>query len=116
MKESKNEKVQQFLEGMLTVDDEQHKILQKLRSIVFDLHPRTEERMMYGGIMFSLQEDYAGIFARKNHVSFEFGIGFKMKDPDKMLEGGGKYRRHLKIKSLSDIKEKNVEFFVEQAV
>ncbi|MDX1700014.1 MAG: DUF1801 domain-containing protein, partial [Melioribacteraceae bacterium] len=76
----------------------------------------TEEKMMYGGIMFSLTEDYAGIFARKNHVSFEFGNGFKMNDPNKVLEGGGKYRRYLKLRSLTDIKDKEVEFFVEQAV
>ena len=32
------------------------------------------------------------------------------------LEGTGQYRRHLKIKLLSEIKEKTVDFFVKQVV
>jgi hypothetical protein len=88
MKKSKDENVQKFL----------------------------DESMMYGGIMFSLDEDFGGIFVRKNHISFEFGNGYTMKDPDKLLEGTGKFRRHLKIIAFSDIEDKKVEFFVRQAV
>ena len=39
-----------------------------------------------------------------------------MKDPNKLLEGKGKYRRHLKIKCKEDIEHKDVAFFVKQAV
>ncbi len=114
MKKSKDEKVRKFLEEIMMFNDEQFNILQKLREIVFKIHPKTNERMMYGGIMFALEEDFGGIFVRKNHISFEFGNGFSMKDPDQLLEGAGKFRRHLKIKSFSDINDKNVEFFVRQ--
>lgn len=116
MKKSKDDKVQKFLEEIMMFNDEQFNILQKLREIVFKIHPKTNERMMYGGIMFTLEEDFGGIFVRKNHISFEFGNGFTMKDPDKLLEGTGQFRRHLKIKSLLDVKNKKVEFFVKQAV
>ncbi len=44
--------------------------------------------------MFSLDEDFGGLFVRKRHISFEFGKGFLMDDPNKILEGKGKYRRH----------------------
>ena len=37
-----------------------------------------------------------------------------MKDPDNILEGTGKFRRHLKIRSFSDIKNKKVDLFVKQ--
>ena len=78
-------------------------------------YPKVNERMMYGGIMFSMEdEDFGGIFAYKKHISFEFGEGYKFKDPDKLLEGGGKFRRHLKIKTLKDVSNKNVKFFVAQ--
>ncbi len=69
---------------------------------------------MYGGIMFSLDGDLGGLFVRKNHISFEFTEGFLMNDPKGMLEGKGKYRRHLKIRTLADIANKDVEFFVKQ--
>ncbi len=116
MKKSKNEKVQEFLDEIMRVDDEKFNMLQILREIVFSNYPKTDERMMYGGIMFSLEDDFGGLFLRKNHISFEFINGFSMNDPKKLLEGTGKFRRHLKIRSLADIKDKEVEFFVKQAV
>ena len=36
-------------------------------------------------------------------------------DPDKYLEGDGKYRRHLKIINKKDIKSKKVESYINQA-
>jgi len=116
MKKSKNEQVQKFLDETNLIDGDKHKILQKLREIVLDIHKTVNERMMYGGIMFSLEKDFGGIFVSKNHISFEFSFGYKMNDKKKLLEGTGKFRRHLKIKSLSDIKGKDVVFFVKQAV
>lgn len=116
MEKSKNEKVQKHLEEIMMFNDEQFNILQKLREIVFKVYPKTNERIMYGGIMFSLNNDFSGIFVRKNHISFEFINGVIMNDPDKLLEGNGKFRRHLKIRSLSDIYDKNVSFFVKQSV
>jgi len=66
--------------------------------------------------MFSLEEDFGGLFVYKSHISFEFSMGVNMKDPKHELEGKGKFRRHLKIKSLQDIKDKNVQFYVNQIV
>ena len=116
MKKSKNKQVQKFLDEIEEFDIEKFRILQKLRKIVFTDYPKTNERIMYGGIMFSLGEDFGGLFVRKNHISFEFGSGIFMNDPHKVLEGTGKLRRHLKIGSLADIEDKKVDFFVKQVV
>ena len=95
-------------------DDEKFNILVKLREIVFNNYPETNERIMYGGIMFSLEDDFGGLFVSKNHISFEFSNGFRMDDPKNLLEGTGKFRRHLKIKSFDGIEDKDVQFFVKQ--
>ena len=116
MQSSINEQVETFLQDLLMFDSEKFEILQKLRKIVFSNFPKTNERMMYGGIMFSLKDDFGGLFVRKKHISFEFVSGVYMDDPDKILEGTGKFRRHLKIRSLADIKDKNVDFFVKQSL
>ncbi|MCH8033150.1 MAG: DUF1801 domain-containing protein [Bacteroidetes bacterium] len=117
MKKSKNEKVQKFLDEIIMIDGEKFITLNAMREIVFNTHPKTDERIMYGGIMFSLDtEDFGGLFARKNHISFEFSKGSIMKDPNKLLEGSGKFRRHLKIKSKEDVRNKDVDFFIKQAV
>ena len=117
MKKSKNEKVQKFLDEIIMIDGEKFITLNAMREIVFSTHPKTDERIMYGGIMFSLNnEDFGGLFVRKNHISLEFSKGFIMKDPNKLLEGSGKFRRHLKIKSKEDVRNKDVDFFIKQAV
>ena len=114
---SKNEKVQDFLDGIMMIDADKYNYLIEMRDIVFNIYPKTNERMMYGGILFSLDsEDFSGLFVRQKHISFEFGKGFLMKDPDKLLEGSGKFRRHLKIRTKEDIKIKKVEYFVRQAL
>jgi len=116
MTKSKDERVQKFLNEIKEFDVKKSEILQKLRKMVFTQYPKVDERMMYGGIMFSLKDDFGGLFVSKNHVSFEFSNGYKMNDPKRILEGTGKFRRHLKIRSLADIDEKKASFFVKQTV
>ncbi len=50
-------------------------------------------------------EDFGGIFVRKEHLSFEFGLDINMSNSDNLLEGKGKFRRHLKLRNSSDIKK-----------
>jgi len=114
VKKPKDERVRKFLEDIGDADSERLKILEKLREIVFARFPGVSERIMYGGIMFSLDEDFGGLFVYKNHISFEFSLGALMKDPEKLLEGGGKLRRHLKIRIIENVEDKTVSFFVGQ--
>lgn len=111
---SNDEKVRAFLKDLEKTKPEQFAIVSELRAIVFEHYPDIAERIMYGGIMFSLGEDFGGIFAYKQHISFEFSEGYQMQDPEKKLEGKGKLRRHLKIHSLADIEAKKLAFFVAQ--
>lgn len=112
---SANKEVQVFIEKLGNTDSVKHQIIEASRKLVFENYSNTTERMMYGGILFSLEEDFGGVFAYKNHVSFEFSIGYQFNDPEKLLEGNGKYRRHVKIKSLDEVNTKRLDFFVKQA-
>ncbi len=115
--EVSDKRIQGFLDDLAAIKAHQFEIVQSCRGLVFELSPEVEERMMYGGIMFSLKsEDFGGVFASKNHVSFEFNRGFELQDPNGFLEGKGKFRRHLKLKSIDDVTSKTVEFFVRQVV
>ncbi len=67
---SKNKKVQSLLDKIMVIDIDKHNSLMEMRKIVFQIYPNTDERIMYGGIMFSLNaEDFSGLFVRKNHIS-----------------------------------------------
>jgi hypothetical protein len=62
----------------------------------------------YGGTLFSTEDKdpFCGVFCYKAHVSLEFPQGYKMSDPHGLLEGSGKYRRHIKFRSQDDIDRK----------
>ena len=116
MRVSKNEKVQHFLKDLETIDSDMFELIISLREIIFSTYQEVEEKIMYGGILFSVNaEMFSGLFAYKNHVSVEFSNGYLMKDPNKHLEGKGKYRRHLKIKKKEEVWAKEVAYYVKQS-
>jgi hypothetical protein len=116
MKESQDKQVKKFLDDIMLANQDYYQIIQQLREIVFSQYPNIHERIMYGGIMFSIKDDVGGLFVCKHHVSFEFSKGYVMNDPKKLLNGSGKFRRHLTFATVEDIKDKEVEFFVKQLV
>lgn len=78
-------------------------------------------RPMYGGQVIELVVDQpksrvGGVFAYDGHVSLELAKGAEFADPDGVLEGKGKARRHVKLRTLEDIAEKGCAGFLEQAV
>lgn len=114
---AKNEQVQNFLDDIEFLDAEKLEILQKLRKIFLKNFPNVNEEIKYGGIVFLLDEHlFSGLFVRKNHISLEFVHGAEMNDPKNLLEGTGKFRRHLKIRCLTDVKDKNADFFIKQSL
>jgi hypothetical protein len=109
-----DKKIIHFLDSIELLDVKKHKILEKLRDLIFDNVPNMNERMQYGGILCSLDDDVAGLFAYTHHISLEFGHGATFKDPNKLLEGKGKYRRHLKFKSMEEVETKKALFYIQQ--
>lgn len=117
MKKSENEGVQNFLDEIKLVDSDKSNMLIEIRDIILNTFPKTKEKVMYGGLVFFLNDEmFSGLFLNKKHVTLEFSRGYLMEDPKKALEGKGKYRRHLKILTTEDILNKEVSFFVRQAV
>ncbi|WP_415776257.1 DUF1801 domain-containing protein [Shewanella oncorhynchi] len=74
------------------------------------------EAVKYGGILFSTKACFGGVFAYKQHVSLEFSLGANLSDPHKVLEGSGKFRRHIKLVSIDDIAAKRVAEYIAQAL
>ena len=84
----------------------QKEILQKLRAIIFDTFPDTDEEMKWGVPNF-----YNGIFyivALKAHVNLGFSIKGLSEKELQLFEGSGKTMRHIKIQSIQDIDEQKI--------
>jgi hypothetical protein len=62
------------------------------------------------------QSRVARVFASAQYVSLEFTKGIDLGDPNQMLEGASKVRRHIKLRSLGDFVAKDCQTFLVQAL
>ena len=97
---------------MTSVEDG-HTIVQSVRALVKKRLKSTREEVKYGGIVFSSEGiQFGGVFAYKEHVSVEFGKGASIVDPHGHLEGSGKGRRHVKLRTEEDIATKKLAAYL----
>jgi hypothetical protein len=100
--------VQALLEDIRFVSEQNYEIVEAVRALIKNTFETTSEEVKYGGILFTSGVQFGGIFAYKSHVTVEFGNGAKINDSFGFLEGTGKGRRHVKLMSVSQIKDKNL--------
>jgi hypothetical protein len=98
---------------LTTVDDyiktqssPQKEILVKLRQIIFNTFPDTDEEMKWGVPNFHNGTFY--IVALKDHVNLGFSIKGLSDEELELLEGSGKTMRHIKIRTLQDIDKQKI--------
>jgi hypothetical protein len=100
--------IQALLEDVRLVSEQNYEIVAAVRALVKKTFETASEEVKYGGILFTSGVQFGGVFAYKAHVTVEFGNGAKINDPFGHLEGTGKGRRHVKLMSVSQIKDKNL--------
>ncbi|MBY6205670.1 DUF1801 domain-containing protein [Halomonas denitrificans] len=91
-------------------------MVQAVRSLAKRRVPEVSESVKYGGILFSADVMFAGVFAYRKHVSVEFSHGASIDDPFGHLEGGGKGRRHLKLHDPDDLGRKRLADYLPLAL
>lgn len=105
--------VSALVDDLRLVSEQHYEIVEAVRVLVRRTVVLSSEEVKYGGIMFASGIQFAGVFAYKAHVSVEFGSGAKIVDTFGFLEGSGKGRRHLKLRTIADIEDKKlVEYLV----
>lgn len=95
------------------------KIVKRLADIIRDIAPDATMLDMYGGKIIELIPGKSGsrgfgYFVHANHVSLEFTKDAALQDPDQILEGTGKLRRHIKLRQLHDVGNKRCKEFLVQ--
>ena len=106
------DRIAKLLEDIHLLDQARYELVQSLREIILGLAPSISEEVKYGGILFSVEQPFCGVFSYAKHVSLEFVVGASLPDEYKMLEGEGKLRRHIKLSSAQDISEKHVREYL----
>jgi hypothetical protein len=106
------DRVTKFLEDARFLGEDRFKLVQGLRKEALGLDKSISEEIKYGGILFAGDKAFCGIFSYAKHVSLEFSEGASLTDKHKVLEGDGKFRRHIKLISLDDITAKHVSDYL----
>ncbi len=99
---------------------EKMNLVDLLDNLVLAAVPSSTKVPKYGGTLYTLKPDekegqFCGVFPYKAHVQLSFAKGNELDDPDGLLAGGGKFRRHLTYKSLDDVDAKVVKRFTNAA-
>ena len=108
--------VQTLLEDIRLVSEQNYAIVEVVRALVKKTFKTTSEEVKYGGILFTSGVQFGGVFSCKAHVTVEFGSGSKITDTFELLAGAGKGRRHLKLMSVAQIKDKKLAQYLALAL
>lgn len=89
-------------------DEEKQSLVNLLDSLVTSTVPKAVSISKYGGTLYTLKPEekegqFCGVFPMKAHVQLSFSQGASLDDPDAVLLGAGKSRRHLNFKSLDQV-------------
>jgi hypothetical protein len=108
--------VQALLEDIRLVSEQNYEIVEAVRALVKETFEITSEEVKYGGILFASGVQFGGVFSYKAHVTVEFTSGSKITDTCGFLEGTGKRRRHIKLMSVAQIKDKKLAQYLSLAL
>ena len=112
-----SERINTLLEDIRLLDQDRYELVQALRQMILGLNASVSEEVKYGGFFFSSSgKPFCGVFSYAKHVSLEFGAGAALMDEFRVLEGGGKYRRHIKLAHIDEISAKHVDDYLFQAI
>lgn len=95
---------------------ELRKVVRGLKNLLKQTVPGTRETINAWGIpTFEQKDPFCFYMVGKNHVTFGFHYGTSLEDPQKLLEGTGKNIRHVKLRSLEDLEQKDLKQLVQAA-
>ncbi len=91
-------------------------IADELHRLIRSAEPTLRAEMKWGLPCYSKNGMVCALMGARAHVSIFFHQGKRLKDPKKLLAGGGKTVRSIKFTSASDIPAAAIRAFVKGAV
>ena len=92
-------------------------IIRPLRRLVKRAAPWLQESVKWGnGCWVQGKAPVAYVYSAPDHVQFGFFHGADLADPMGLLEGQGKFVRHVKVRTRADIDERALGALLRQAV
>ena len=96
------------------LDPHVRKLAQRIREVVMNAIPETEERVKWGNPNYAVNgKNVANIMHFRDYVNLGFFQGAKLRS--KRLEGTGKGLRHIKVKVVGDIDKREFTRLLKEA-
>lgn len=96
---------------------ENRTIIRELRAFVKRTAPKLVESVKWGnGCWLKGRVPVAYVYAERVFVQFGFMLGSRLEDPRGLLEGSGKYVRHVKLLDAAEIYERALAALLRQAI
>lgn len=106
---------EQFELAISSFSDNIKQIAIEVRKLIYKIYPDVVEVVWvqqknagFGTGAKKKSEHFCWVMPATRHVNLGFNYGAELPDPKNMLEGTGKLFRHIKIKSVEQLKDKNL--------
>ncbi len=106
-----NQKVTDYIDN---ATEEQIVILEALRKLIHETVENVSEEIKWGFPVFASTKDFAYLRSAKKHVTLGFYNIDKIQDPGNLLEGDGNTLKHIKIKSMAEIRKEVISLWLKQ--
>lgn len=98
------------------VQPEYQGVTRRLRTLMRKLAPDVVEDFSYGMPVWKGRKILAWLMPTKNDVTLGFTKGARFEDKYGRLGGTAKHGRHIRLKSIKDLDEKVLAYYVKQAL
>jgi hypothetical protein len=93
------------------------KLITEVSKVINDIAPELETTVKWGqGCWTEGKNHKFFIHCKPDHIQLGFYIGSRLQDPKKLLQGDGKFVRHIKIFSKKDINEETLINLITQTL
>ena len=91
-------------------------LAQEVRAVIHSAIPQASESIKWGMPVYECNKLVCAVRPANDYIALQFYTdGTSLPDPDGLLEGTGKKMRHVKIRSMADIKKKLFTSWLKQA-
>ena len=95
---------------------EKRQIAEALRNIVLNADSGLRETIKWGNPTYEKRGNVCYIAQAGDHMNFGFYKGAALSNPNGIIEGTGKGLRHIKVRSMDDIRPERFAGLVREAV
>jgi hypothetical protein len=98
------------------VSPELQPVVAKIRALMKECAPRAEELVSYGLPCYRGKRVFALFSPNKRDITFSFTRGVQFEDKYQLLSGHGVSARNVKIKTLAEVNEDALRYYIRQAL